>query len=137
VHGEIGEGLQVGHEHVQQEIQVAGHDVAGAHLGQLAHRGLEGLGDLLGLPLDPHLDESLDLHAQRRRAEHRGIALDHPGFLEPRHAALAGRGRQRHPFGEGDDRQAAVALQFVQDPGVGAVESCAHLFTTDRGKRGE
>ena len=92
--GEVAEACEVGRQHMQQEIHVAGHGIAGHDLGPRADRGLEGLDGLLRMIVERHLHQRLQAEPHRRRRHQGGVAGDDAFLLQPLHPALAGRGRQ-------------------------------------------
>ena len=69
-----------------------------------------------------HHDEGLQRQAEPGRVQHRGVAGDDPGILQPLHPALAGGGGKPDLLGQRHHGQAAVALQGAQDAAVDGIE---------------
>ena len=120
--GEVGQRFDVAHDHVQQEVHLSRHRVAGQHLGPVDERAPEALDDLVRVLLELDLDDRLDRRAGALGIHDRRVTLDEPRRLELPDAPRAGRGGEAHLFGEIGDADAPVALEDVEDAPVSLVE---------------
>ena len=121
-HGEVRQRFDVAHDHVQQEIHLAGHRVAGEHFGPVDQRAPEALDDLVGVLLELDLHDGLDGLARAFRIDDGRVSLDESRRLELPDAPRAGRGREADALGEVGDADAPVPLQNIQDSSIGLVE---------------
>ena len=127
--GEVAEACEIGRQHMQQEIHVARHGVAGHDFGPRADRRLERLDGLLGVIVERDLHQGLQAKSHRRRRDQRGVARDDPFLLQPLDPPLAGRGGKADPVREIDDRQAALGLQGGDDASVYVIQADHGVFT--------
>ena len=102
-------GRQIGRLDPQQIFHGAGDVVALAHLAGAGDGAFEGLLRRLGVLVQPDRDIGHQTDADLCRINHRPVAGDHTRPLQFLHPAQAGRGRQPHPLGQLQIRQAAVA----------------------------
>ena len=77
---------------------------------------------LIGVPLEPYLDEGLDGEAKPRRIHDGGIPLDDSCLLELADPAGAGRVSQADHLRQLDDGTTPVLLELVQKPDVGSIK---------------
>ena len=74
------------------------------------------------------LGDRLEAEAELGRVDHRGVAADHAGRLEPVDAALDRRGRQAHLAPDVRERPAPFSLQKHKNLAIHVAESfhCCH-----------
>ncbi|SOZ38672.1 hypothetical protein CBM2605_B110201 [Cupriavidus neocaledonicus] len=114
--------LRAGHRHLDQVVVFAGQQVGLHHLGQFRQRLAEAVQHVVVVPLQRDFDQHSVRQAQRLLVQQRGVAFDHPAFLQRAHAVPARRGRQAHLLRQSRIGQAAVAPQFAQDAAIGLIE---------------
>jgi len=122
------ERLQVRHDHAQQIIGVAGHQIALHHLRAIAYRPLERFERRLDLLLQRDLNEHAHFETNLQRIQERNVAADVTAFLQRTHAVQARRGRQAHLPCEVHIRDAGVELKQVQDLPICCVEFHVQYF---------
>ena len=111
-------GGQVGYDDLEQEVSVAGHDVAGDDLVDVGDGLLELLGTAARLAGDLDLDERGQAEPDPAPIENRAIAADRAPVLEALEPAEAGRGGEADTVGQRGIGQAAVGLEVAQDRAV-------------------
>src|SRR6185503_19665645 len=105
------------------------HEVVGTGGGKAGHDLVEGferamklLDVLIGVPLEPYLDEGLDGEAKPRGIHDGGVPLDDSRLLELADPAGAGRMSQADRLRQLDDGTTPVLLELVQQPDVGSIK---------------
>ncbi len=119
---EAAERIEVGYDHLEQEVHLAGHRVRRDDFRPLLQRAAKTLDHVVGMALELDLDVGQHVLPDALGIEDRRIAADDSLLFEPPHAPRAGRGRQPDPLGEIDVAQAPVALQQLEDADVGAIQ---------------
>src|SRR5262245_35177446 len=108
------EGFEVRGDDLKHEIVSAGGREASHHFGERFERAMELFDVLVGVTLEPHLDESLHGEPETRRIDERGVALNYATLLELADATSAGRMGQPADLCQLDHRAPAVLLQLRQ-----------------------
>src|SRR6185436_10750637 len=121
-HGEIRNGLDVAHDHVQQEVHLPGERVAGQYLRPFDQRPAEAFDNFIGVLLELDLHDGLDVGADALRVDDRRISLDESRILELPDAPRARGCRETDPLGEVGDTDAPVGLQHLQDSSIRLVQ---------------
>ncbi|KGQ02425.1 4-hydroxyphenylpyruvate dioxygenase [Beauveria bassiana D1-5] len=122
---------QVGDLDAQQVVHVAGHGVALDHLGpELDIAGKVAHGRMAGAAVLVQADVDVGQQAQPDflGVDQRHVFLDEALLFQPPHPAQAGAGRQGNAVGQLLVAQAAVALQFGQNPYICPIQLYVRHF---------
>ncbi len=125
-HGEPGIGIQVGSNHLQQEVGIAGNRVAGDDRVEPRDAVGEFLGLLVAVAADPHPGEGEHPEPDLAPVEHSPVAANHASFFQRPHPAPAGRSRHADIFRQRLIGQPPVGLQRAEDADVGRFEGLGH-----------
>src|ERR1700676_1327848 len=115
-------GRQVGGDHAQQIVAVAGHQVALQHLIPFRNRLGKPVEVFLFLPRQFYRDEDADMEPQRFLVDGRDIARDHAALLQQFDPSVAWRHRQADLVGQFLHGGAAVGLQQAEDFTVDGIQ---------------
>lgn len=82
-HGEFGIAVEIGRDHLQKEIGLAGDGITGDHRFQCADLAFEPFGLVMGMRVDLDADESEDAEANGAAIDNSLIAADDAGLFKP------------------------------------------------------
>src|SRR6185437_1732705 len=115
-------GGEVGGDHAQQIIAVAGHQVTFQHLVPFRDRLGKAVEVLFLLPRQFDRDEDADMQPERFLVDGGDVTRDHAALLQKPDPAVARRDREADLVGELLYGHAAVGLEQAEDFAVDGVE---------------